>query len=135
MSSLILRSIDMKTRVIMPFLVAGLVLLSACKTPLEIYATRSADMQQAGAPRLHSFGAGEQAAIVVDLPKGCGWREKAGTVWVDEAISGRNIWSQSRFMREGSTNYFLPEGLGSGSYFATLMSGGEPISSINFEVH
>jgi hypothetical protein len=125
----------MKTRVMIPVLASGLLVLSACKTPLVLYATRLADMQQANAPRLHSFAAGEKPAIVVDLPKGCGWKEKAGTVWVDEAISGRNIWNQSQFMRENSTNYFLPEGLGSGSYFATLMSGGEPVSTINFEVH
>jgi hypothetical protein len=125
----------MRTRLITPFLVAGLMSLCACRTPVQLYATRSADAHQSNAPRLLSFGPGEQPAIVVELPKGCGWGEKTGTLWVDEAISGRNIWSQSRFMREGSTNYFLPEGLGNGSFFASLMSGGEPISSINFEVH
>ena len=124
----------MSAQVRMLFVVAGLTLLSACKAPLQLYATRSADVRASNAARLHSFGSGEQPAIVVELPKHCGWGEKAGTVWVDEAISGRNIWSQSRFMREGSTNYFLPEGLGNGSFFATLMSGGEPVSSINFDV-
>lgn len=125
----------MKTHVTFPFLMAGLLALSACKTPPMLYATRSADMRQPNAPRLHAFGPGEKPAVVVELPKGCGWREKAGTVWVDEAISTRNVWKEIRFMREGSTNYFLPEGLGNGSYFAILMSGGEPVSTINFEVH
>jgi len=118
----------------MLFLLAGLVSLTACKTPLRLYATRSADMHESNAARLRSFGPAEQPAIVVDLPKGCGWGEKAGTLWVDDAVSGRSIWNQSQFMREGSTNYFLPDGLGPGSFFATLMSGGEPVSRINFEV-
>ncbi|SPE59063.1 exported hypothetical protein [Verrucomicrobia bacterium] len=116
-------------------LMAGvLVALTACKSAVQLYATRSADMHEPAPPRLQAFAAGEQPAIVVDLPKHSKWGQKAGTLWIDEALTGKTIWNQSKFMREGSTNYFLPEGLEAGTYIATLRSGGEPVATINFDV-
>lgn len=91
-------------------------------------------MREDNAPKLKVFESGEQPAIVVDIPKGCGWGEKAGTVWVDEAMSGRTVWSQSQFMREGYTHYFVPEALRRGTYVVTLRSEGEAEASINFDV-
>jgi len=115
-------------------LAAALVLLPACRSAVQIYATRSADMRDKAPPKLQVFEAGEQPALVVGLPKHCGWGQKAGTLWIDEALSGRTVWNQSRFMREGSTNYFLPENLVTGTYIATLRSGGEPVANVNFDV-
>jgi hypothetical protein len=115
-------------------LLVALVLLSACKSPLQLYATRHADMREDNAPRLRAFESGEKPAIVVDLPNGCGWGEKTGTVWIDQAISGRTVWKQSQFMQEGYTHYFVPEGLKRGSYVVTLRSEGEAKASITFDV-
>lgn len=115
-------------------LTATLAMLSGCKSPVRLYATRPALMRAATAPRLERFESSEQPALVVELPKGCRWGQKAGTLWVDEALTGTTVWNQSQFMREGTTNYFLPQGLAAGTYFATLRSEGEPVVSINFDV-
>jgi len=110
-----------------------LALSPGCKS-VKVYATRAADMHEAKAPRLITFEAGEQPAIVVDLPKHCLWGQKAGAIWVEEAISGSAVWHQSQFMREGSRYYFIPEGLKSGTYVATLRAEGEPVAVMNFDV-
>jgi hypothetical protein len=91
-------------------------------------------MQEANAPRLITFAEGEQPAIVVDLPKHCAWGQKVGTVWVEEAVSGRSVWHTSQFMRQGSKYYFVPEDLKSGTYVATLRAEGEPVATTNFDV-
>jgi len=115
-------------------LVVALALLPACKSSLQLYTTRSADMREDNAPRLNVFASGEKPAIVVDLPTGCGWGEKTGTVWVEEATSRRTVWSQRQFMQEGYTHFFVPEGLKRGTYAVTLRSEGEAKASIHFEV-
>ena len=108
--------------------------LPACKSPLQLYTTRYPEMRDDNPPRLTVFESGERAAIVVDLPKGCGWGETVGTMWVDDAVSGRTVWSQSQFMQEGYTHYFVPEGLKPGTYVATLRAEGEVKASANFDV-
>jgi hypothetical protein len=110
-----------------------LALLPGCKS-VKVYATRAAVMRDANAPRLITFEPGEQPAIVVDLPKHCMWGQKVGTVWVEEAITGRSVWHVSEFMRQGSKYYFVPEDLKSGTYVATLRAEGEPVASMNFDV-
>ena len=110
-----------------------LALLPGCKS-VRVYTTRAADMREAKAPRLITFEEGEQPAIVVDLPKHCLWGEKVGTVWVEEAISGRSVWHLSQFMRQGSRYYFVPEDLKSGTYVATLRAEGDPVAATNFDV-
>jgi hypothetical protein len=116
----------------MVLLALVLALLPGCKS-VKV-ATRAADMHEDNAPRLISFEAGVQPAIVVDLPKHCGWGQKVGVVWVEEAISGRSVWHLSQFMRQGSRYYFVPEGLASGTYVATLRTEGEPVASVNFDL-
>jgi hypothetical protein len=111
-----------------------LLLLASCKS-VKVYTVRQTEMHKAGAPRLQVFAAGEQPAIVVELPKHSGWHQKAGTLWVVDALTGGNAWSESRFMREGSTNYFLPQGLSANSYVVSLMVDGDPVASSNFDVH
>ncbi len=91
-------------------------------------------MHDAKAPRLIAFEPGEQPAIVVDLPKHCLWGQKVGSVWVEEAISGRAVWHQSQFMRQGSEYYFLPQGLGRGTYLVVLQAEGEPVAGANFDI-
>jgi hypothetical protein len=110
-----------------------LALLPGCKT-VKVYATRSAVMHEANAPRLTAFEAGEQPAIVVDLPKHCLWGQKVGAIWVEDAVSGRAVWHQSQFMRERSKYYFVPEDLKSGTYIVTLRAEGEPVAVMNFDV-
>jgi hypothetical protein len=111
----------------------ALVLLPACKS-VQFYATRPANMHDDKAPRLQLFQGGEQPAIVVDLPKHCGWGQQVGTVWLDEAISGRTAWHQNQFMRAGSKYYFMPEGLAPGTYLATLRAEGDILASMNFDL-
>ncbi len=115
-------------------LALALLLVPACKSPLQLYETRSANMRENNAPKLRTFEANDQPVIVVDLPKGCGWGEKAGTIWVEDMISGRTVWSQSQFMREGEAHYFIPPTLKSGTYLATLRASGEIEASSNFDV-
>jgi hypothetical protein len=118
----------------MLLLVAALALLPGCKS-VQFYATRSTSMHDEKAPRLQTFQPGEQAVIVVNLPKHCHWGEQVGTVWLDEAMSSRTVWHQSQFMREGSRYYFTPEGLAQGTYIATLRAEGDPMAVINFDIH
>jgi hypothetical protein len=110
-----------------------LLLLSACKS-VTLYTVRQTEMLQPKTAKVEVFGPGEQPAIVVLLPKHSGWRQKVGTVWVIDALTGSNAWSESRFMRENSTNYFIPQGLAVDSYMATLMVDGESVAGANFDV-
>ncbi len=116
-------------------LLLGLVLalMPGCKS-VQVYTTRAADMQKPEAPRLITFGPGEEPVIVVDLPKHCSWGQQAGAVWVEEAVSGRSIWHETQFMRNGSRYFFIPQGLEGGTYVATLRAEGEPVAVINFDV-
>ncbi len=117
------------------FLLAAswLLLLPACKS-VTLYTVRQTEMRQPNAPKVEVFGPGERPAIVVKLPNHCGWRQKIGTVWVIDALTSSNAWSESRFMREGTTNYFVPQGLAAASYLATLMVEGESVAGANFDV-
>jgi hypothetical protein len=118
----------MKTSCVRVLLLAlALALLPGCKS-VKVYTTRAADMHEAKAPQLATFAAAEQPAVVVDLPKHCAWGRRVGTVWVEEAISGRAVWHQSQFMRNGSRYYFVPEreGLQRGTFIVTLRAAGEP---------
>lgn len=117
----------------MLWLALVLALLAGCKS-VQVYTTRAADMKDPKAPRLITFGPGEEPVIVVDLPKHCTWGQQVGAVWVEEAVSGRSIWHDSQFMRAGSKYYFIPPGLESGTYLATLRAEGEPVAVINFDV-
>lgn len=127
--------IIMKTYCVRMLLLAAVLgLLSGCRSA-QIYATRAAQMREPKAPRLQSIMASEQPALVVYLPKYCGWGQQVGTVWVEEAISGRTVWQASEFMRAGSTHYFIPEGLESGTYLAILRDGDEAVAVTNFDVH
>jgi hypothetical protein len=124
----------MRTNCVRVLLLALVLALSpGCKS-VKVYATRAADMHEAKAPRLITFEAGEQPEIVVDLPKHCLWGQKVGAIWVEEAISGRAVWHQSQFMRNGSRYGFVPEGLKSGTYVATLRAEGEPVAVMNFDI-
>ena len=115
-------------------LALALSLVPACKSPLQLYETRSENMRESNAPRLQVFPVNEQPAIVVDLPKGCGWGQKTGTIWVEDVISGRTVWSQSQFMREGEAHYFIPPTLASSTYLVTLRAAGEIEANSNFDV-
>ena len=113
-------------RVRAPLLGLVLALLPGCKS-VNLYTTRAPDMEEAEAPQISTFAAGERPGIVVDLPKHCGWGRRVGTVWVEEVISHRAVWHQSRFMRNGSRYCFIPdgEGLKSGTYVVTVRAAGE----------
>jgi len=108
-----------------------LALMPGCSS-VKVYTTGAADMHGAQVPQLTTFAAAEQPAIVVDLPKHCGWGRRVGTVWVEEAVSGRAVWHQSQFMRNGSRYYFVPEreGLKSGTYLVTLRAARETHSDL-----
>jgi hypothetical protein len=110
-----------------------LALLPGCKS-VKVYATRADGMREAKAPQIITFKEGEQPAIVVDLPKHCLWGQKVGTVWVEEAVSGRSVWHLSQFMRKGSKYYFVPEDLKSGTYMATLRAEGDPVATTIFDL-
>jgi len=110
-----------------------LALFPGCKSA-EVYGTRAARMLDAEPPRLRSILLSDQPAIVVHLPKGCGWGEQVGTVWIEEAITGHSVWSASEFMRSGSTHTFLPSGLKQGTYVVILRADGEPVAVTNFDV-
>lgn len=122
----------MRTYCVRVLLLALLLALSpGCKS-VNVYTTSAADMREAKAPQLATFAAAEQPAIVVDLPNHCGWGRRVGTVWVEEAVSGRAVWHQSQFMRNGSRYYFVPdrEGLKSGTYVVTLRAAHEAHSDL-----
>jgi len=124
----------MRTNCVRVLLVAlVLALLPGCSSP-QVYTTKVAEMHKDKAPRLVTFEENEQPAIVADLPKHCLWGQKVGTVWVEEAISGRGVWHQSQFMRQGAKYYFIPEGLKRGTYLVTLRAEGEPVAATNFDV-
>jgi len=110
-----------------------LALLPGCGS-VKIYTVREAQMREPKAPRLQAIPASEHPAIVVELPKHCGWGQQVGTLWIEEAISGRSVWSLSEFMRSGSTHYFVPEGLHPGTYIVILRANGEPEAVANFDV-
>jgi hypothetical protein len=114
-------------------LAAVLAVLPGCRSA-QVYATREAAIHEAKPPRIIAFEAGEKPVIVVDLPKHCLWGQKVGSVWVEEAVSGRAVWHQSQFMRQGSKYYFIPEGLERGTYLVVLRAEGEPVAVTNFDV-
>lgn len=124
----------MKTRLSTLLLGSLLVLLPACKSPLQLYATRYSDMRSESPPRLTFFETNEQPALVVDLPQGCGWGEQLGTLRIDNALTGAKVWSESQFLREGYTHYFTPKNLVKGSYLVTLSAGGEARADTNFDI-
>ncbi len=111
----------------------ALMVLSGCKS-VKVYATRSANMRDPKAPQMQVIAASEQPAIVVDVPKHSMWGQQVGTIWVDEAVSGRTIWHQSQFMREGARYFFIPENLQPGTYIVILRAEGEPVAVANFDV-
>jgi len=111
----------------------ALALFPGCKSA-EIYGTRAAQMNDPEPPQLRSILLSDQPAIIVHLPRHCGWGQQVGTVWLEEAITGHTVWSASEFMRSGTTHCFVPGGLKGGTYIATLKADGEPVAITNFDV-
>ena len=114
-------------------LAAALGLLAGCKS-VQLYETRAVDMLAPEPPRLRTIPLSDQPIVVVELPKHCGWGEQTGTIWLEEAVRGRTVWSQSEFMRAGFTYRFTPQGLARGTYIVTLEARGEAIAISNFDV-
>ena len=112
---------------------AATALLAGCGT-VDLYATRAAQMHEPKAPRLKEILLDDQPAIVVHLPKHGDWKDQPGMVWLEEAISGKAVWSATEFMRAGTTHCFIPPGLKPGTYIVTLKTDGEPVVASNFDV-
>ena len=115
-------------------LAGALVLLAGCGS-VEVFATRAKFAGEPKPPRLKSVLLSEGPTIVVHLPRHCDWKPQPGMLWLEDAVTGKTLWSGSAFMRPGSDYAFLPEGLRPGTYLVTLKADGETVAAMNFDVN
>jgi hypothetical protein len=114
--------------------------LTACETTpyvlpkLQVYTTQYADAFRMNPRKAQSFKPGETVAVVVNIPRGCGYGEKVGTVIVRNKVTGAGVSSKLQSMREGRDYAFKQENLAPGSYLAEVNCDGTIESTCAFEV-
>jgi len=114
--------------------------LTACETTpyvlpkLEMYTTQYADAFRMNPRKVQSFKPGETAAVVVTIPRGCGYGEKEGTVVVRNKGTGATINSKKQPMQEGRDYAFVQANLAPGSYLAELTCDGTIESTCAFDI-
>ncbi len=114
--------------------------LTACETTpyvlprLQLYTTQYADAFRINPVRVQSFKPGEPPAVVIAIPRGCGYGEKDGTLIVRGKATGATVNSKQQFMREGRDYAFKQENLAPGFYIAELNCDGIIESTCSFEV-
>jgi len=114
--------------------------LTACEsTPyvlpkLAMYTTQYADAFRMDQTKVQSFKPGETIAVVVAIPRGCGYGEKDGTLIVRGKATSATVGSKRQSMREGRNYAFRQDNLAPGSYVAELNCDGIIESTCTFEV-
>jgi hypothetical protein len=99
-----------------------------------MYTTQYADAFRMNPRKEQSFKPGEPVAVVVTIPRGCGYGEKAGTVIVRNRVTGAVVSSKLQSMREGRDYAFKQENLAPGSYLAEVNCDETIESTCVFEV-
>ncbi len=127
-------TLDQLRRPLPYIILLAIISLGCYGTSVQFYTTRYGSWRDTHPPRVVGFERGETPTIVVNLGLAPQWGEKVGTVSINDAVTGRKVHEESRFMRSGYRYAFTAPNLSRGSYMATLSSEGIGRYHTNFDM-